>query len=149
MTLTKTLSGQKLLVMVGDGADPETFAHPCLINTERGIQRTAETTSTPVQDCDDPEKPAVTEVEKVSTSTAVNGAGKLHTPSIKEWNDWLDSPNPKNCRIKADASAANGGGYWQGAFHLTSFEVTGSYKEKCDVSVSLVSTGPVTWVDAT
>jgi hypothetical protein len=41
MTAITTLRGTQLYIKVGNGADPEVFAHPCLINTKRGIKFTS------------------------------------------------------------------------------------------------------------
>jgi predicted secreted protein len=144
----KTLNGEKLLIQIGDGANPETFAHDCLVNTERGIVFTADTQDFTVPNCLSPSDPAWKEVIKDGLSAAVNGAGMVHTSSIETFFNWLKSPDAKNCRVKVDVAGADGGGYWQGAFHLTSFEVTGTRKQKSTNTIALVSSGEVTWTDA-
>jgi predicted secreted protein len=149
MAAVKTLNGEKLLVQIGDGASPsETFTHDCLINTERGIAFSADTQEFVVPDCLAPEDPAWKEVTKDGLSASINGAGMLHTSSVETWFNWFKSSDTKNVRVKVDVAGADGGGYWQGAFHLTSFEITGNRKEKSTVSVTLMSNGPVTWTDA-
>lgn len=148
MAAVKTLNGEKLLVQIGDGATPETFAVDCLINTERGISFSADTQEFVVPDCLAPDDPAWKEVTKDGLSASVNGAGMLHTSSVETWFNWFKSSDTKNLRVKVDVAGADGGGYWQGAFHLTAFEVTGNRKEKSTVSVTLMSSGEVTWTDA-
>ncbi len=148
MAAVKTLNGEKLLIQIGDGATPETFAHDCLINTERGIQFSADMQEFTVPDCLSPDDPAWKETIKDGLSAAVNGAGMTHTSSIETWFNWFKSPDTKNVRIKVDAAGADGGGYWQGAFHCSNFEVTGTRKDKATTSTSLVSSGEVSWTDA-
>lgn len=143
----KTLNGEKLLIQIGDGADPEAFTHDCLINTERGIAFSADTQEFLIPNCLAPEDPAWKEVTKDGLSAAVNGAGMLHTTSIETWFNWFTSSDTKTCRIKVDVAGADGGGYWQGEFHLTNFEVTGTRKQKSTSTITLASSGPITWTD--
>ncbi|SHF05429.1 Phage tail tube protein [Kaistia soli DSM 19436] len=149
MAPVKTINGQKLLVQIGNGADPEVFAVDCLINTERGIQFSSDSNEFVVADCEDPDAPAWKERTKDGLSATISGAGMLHTSSIETWFDWFASPDTKNARVKVDVPGASGGGYWQGAFHLTAFEITGNRNDKATVSVTLESSGVVTWVNAT
>lgn len=149
MAVVKTMNGTKLLVQIGDGASPtEAFAADCLINTERGIVFSSDISEFIVPDCDDPDAPAWKETTKDGLSAAVSGSGMLHTASVSDWFDWLKSASTKNVRVKVDVTAGNGGGYWSGAFHLSQFEITGNRNEKAQVSVSLVSSGALTWTDA-
>lgn len=150
MASPKTMSGRQLLVQIGDGDSPEVFAHDCLINTERGINFASETNRETLPDCDDPDAPGWSEVTVSSQSATITGAGRLHTPSVKEWFDWFVSGTSKNVRVLLNGvSLANGGGHWAGKFKLTAFEVTGPETGRAAVSVTLESDGAVTWVDAT
>lgn len=143
------LKGEKLLVQIGDGATPvEQFSHDCLINAERGIQFSADTTDDTLPDCADPSAPGWKETLKDGLSATVTGGGKLHTTSVPDWFEWFTGDIAKNVRIKVDATAEKGGGYWSGAFKLTAFEVTGNRKEYATTSSTLVSSGKVVWVDA-
>ncbi len=148
MAAVKTLNGEKLLIQIEDSPGSGTYTHDCLINTERGIAFSADMQEFIVPDCLDPEAPAWKEVVKDGLSAAINGAGMLHTLSVETWFNWLISKDTKNVRVKIDAAGADGGGYWAGAFHLTTLEVTGARKDKSTVSVALVSSGAVTWTDA-
>lgn len=149
MTAVKSMNGTKLLVQIGDGASPEVFTHDCLINTERSVQFSSDTNQTVIPDCDNPDAPGWKETMVDGLSASVTGAGMLHTASVADWFAWFASGAPKNVRIKNDVSAANGGGYWSGAFLLTAFEETGARNDKATVSVTLTSTGAITWTDAT
>lgn len=148
MAAVKHLNGEQLLVQIGNGATPEVFVHDCLINTERGIVFSSNMSEVLIPDCDDSTLPGWIEREKDGLSAAVNGAGMLHTTSVETFWNWFKSKDTKNCRILVNTTGANGGGYWAGAFHLSEFSVTGNRKEKATSSVSLMSDGEVTWVDA-
>ncbi len=149
MTAAKTVRGKSLLIKVGDGETSETFVHPCLINSQRGIVFSSETNETRIPDCDDPELIAWINREKVSLSATINGSGTLHTPNIADYSDWFESPDTRNVRVEVNGiTLANGGGWWAGAFHLTQFEVTGSVGELTQCSIGLQSSGSVLWVPA-
>ncbi len=56
MSFTPPEGGQ-ILVKIGDGADPEVFASDCLINTDKGIDFSSDSTDFVVPDCVDPTAP--------------------------------------------------------------------------------------------
>ncbi len=148
MAPVNKMPGTKLLVQIGDGADPEVFAHDCLINTDRGINFSADTNREVVPDCDDPDAPGWSTVSKDGLSATITGSGMLHTSSVADWFDWFDGADAKNVRVNLNVGAAAGGGYWAGAFKLTSFEVSGPGKNTATCSVTLESDGVITWTDA-
>ena len=149
MAPVASMRGTKLLVQIGDGASPETFAHDCLINGARGISFQSDTNEDIVPDCDNPDDPAWKEVTKDGLSATITGAGILHTSSVEEWWDWFNSDDAKNVRVNVNVGSAAGGGYWAGAVKLTAMEVTGERNAMATVSVTLMSTGALTWTDAT
>jgi hypothetical protein len=149
MADAKTLRGTKLLIKVSDGASSPTFAHPCLINTDRGISFSAQTNEVLIPDCSDPDLMAWAATEKVSLSAQITGSGTLNTPDTEDYFDWVTSADPKAVRAELNGvSAGDGGGYWAGNFHCTQFEVNGSRGNRAQCSITLVSTGSVTWTDA-
>lgn len=144
MAQAKTASGSKLLVKVGDGGTPETFAHSCTINAQRGLALTAETNDINVPDCDDPDLVTWVEREKRSLSGTITGEGVLNTPDIETYFNWWKSPDPKNVKVVVDVPAADGGRIFTGAFLLTQFELTGNRGDKVTASLSMASDGAIT-----
>ena len=55
---TTTVAFSKVLIKKGDGASPENYAQPCLINGSRAIQITASYSEDVIPDCDNPDDPA-------------------------------------------------------------------------------------------
>lgn len=148
MAKVKTMKGVQLLVQIGNGANPEVFAHDCLINTDRGIAFSSDENTQNVPDCDDPELPAWVERNKDGLQAVINGSGMLHTASVETFFNWMNSDDAKNVRVLMNGvSGANGGGYFAGAFKLTSFEITATRNEKVTCSLTLGNDGPVTWTD--
>jgi predicted secreted protein len=144
MAAVKHTRGVKLLLKVGDGAEPEVFAQYCSINAERGITFTATTNDVDIPDCEDPDLLAWVVREKASLSVSVTGSGTLNTPDVEDFFAWFNSPDAKNCKIIVDVAAADGGVTFTGAFHLTEFSLTGNRGEKMQASVSLASDGAIT-----
>jgi hypothetical protein len=136
--------GVKLLLKVGDGAGPpEVFTPYCTINAARSITGEAATNDFNIPDCDDPDLMGWLSREKVSLSYSVQGAGILNTPDVEDMAEWLHSPDPRNCLIIVDVPAVDGGVQFAGAFHLTTFEITGDRGAKMEATLSLVSDGEV------
>lgn len=148
MTAVKTMAGEKLLIQIGNGATPEVFTHPCLINAERGLQISSETTESVVPDCDDPTLPAWKEIFKDGLSIQVTGGGVLHTSDIETYFNWMNTDTAKNVRINFNVSNILGGGYISVPMKLTAFNVTGQRKNDSTVEITLMSHGVATWTDA-
>jgi hypothetical protein len=73
----------------------------------------------------------------------------LYTASVEEWWAWFKGDIGKNLRFNLNVGAPAGGGYWQGSFKLTNFEVTSDgNKDESTCTVTLVSDGVVSWVAA-
>jgi len=140
MAQVDVISGEKLLIQIGNGATPEVFAHPCLINTDRGITFSSTTTTDIIPDCSDPAAPAWQQTEKDGLSAQISGSGMLDVASIDDFYDWFISEDPKNVKVRVDKT---GGSTWTGSFHLTEFAIQGTRKQKATVSITLVSNGPV------
>lgn len=131
------LRGTQLYIKVGDGATPtETFTHPCLINTKRGITFSSNANKVIVPDCDNPDDPAWNQVIKDALSAAIAGAGTLNTDDVAFYDAWFRSPNAKNVQVWLGTR-----GYWQGAFQLTGWAVSGDRNVNSDVTISLESHG--------
>lgn len=140
MAQLTTLRGSALYIKVSDGASPEVFTHPCLINTKRGIQFQSSTNKIIVPDCDNPDDPAWTDAVKDSLSATINGAGTLDNKVavINFYDAWLRDSDPRNVEVWLGTL-----GYWAGGFNLTSFEVNGDRGVLADVAISLESAGLV------
>lgn len=147
MARPTTLSSAKLLILIGDGAEPEVFAAPCGL-TSRGINFSKETNDVTVPDCDDPDLPAWTERVVSALSGTVSGSGVLAMEALETWREFFFSTEARNCRIRLDTTLANNGGHFEGRFHCTSFNVTGDIGEKIQVEIELQNDGEIVWVDA-
>lgn len=146
MAQATTLPFSAFKVML-ETATAGTFAAPCGL-TERSITFSKETNDTTSIDCDDEDAPAWVDRDVVSLSATISGEGVMARESIELWRDAFTTTDTVNARIEIGGTAAQGGGYWEGKFHLVNFEPGATRGERVSVSVEMQSSGPVTWVDA-
>lgn len=136
MVAITPLRGTQLYIKVGDGNSPEVFAHPCLINTKRGIKFTSNTNKVIIPDCDNPEDPAWSEAIKDGLAAAIDGAGTLDNKAatISFYDAWFRDKDTRNVQVWLGTL-----GHWAGAFHLTGWEINGDRNNNAEVSITLES----------
>ena len=110
-----------LLIQLGNGATPEVFAQPCLINTSKGFTRTANATATEIARCDDPTQPMKTVRVTTSRDSTIDGAGMLDVLTAKTYLDLVGF----RVNIKVNVGNIAGALVVQGPYILTSFALTG------------------------
>lgn len=148
MAAPRTISWKKVYIMLGDGETPENFVKPCALTNTRWTQ-TKELTEQVVPDCDDDDLIPYVAREPRSISGAFAGSGVLAMDSRDEWQEFFESDTARNVRIVVDDSG-NNGGYFEGAFHLSSMEITGNEGDgKASISIEGASDGAFGWVPVT
>lgn len=143
MSFVAMLTGENLLIQIGDGEEDETFAHDCLINGERSQEQSSEMSVIVVPRCDDPTQPGKTVRRKRSTDVGVSFSGMLHATSAKVWQDWA-AGGAKNIRVKQQGAGATGGWTRAGAFFLENFTLGGTALEGQTCSGRLVQADETT-----
>lgn len=130
-TYVDTLSGEQILVQLGDGASPETFAHDCMINGSRSLSLTAATRDQTIPNCTDPSKPDKVVRDVESTDSQISGEGKLHNSSTLAWMQRVGKT--VNVRVRS-------AGVWRvaGAYIVSQFDITGQAREFATAQVTLV-----------
>jgi predicted secreted protein len=144
MAAVNSTRGVKLVLKVGDGASPEVFTALCTINAERGLTFNAQTNDATIPDCADPDAIAFLAREKTSLSVDFTGGGMSDKSNVKTLWDWWESDESKNCQIILDDDNAANRVTFEGAFHLTQFDLTGNRGEKVNSTMTLASDGIVT-----
>ena len=140
-----TLAFSNVLIQLGDGEVSEAFAAPCAL-TDKSFTITTESTETVVPDCSSPDLATWVERTAISKSAEISGSGVLAAADLDEYRGWVGTT--KNVRLNFDVSAANNGGYYQGAFILNSFTVNAVRGEKASVTLSAQSAGDLTFTAA-
>ena len=140
---------KRLVIQLGDGADPEVFAHTCGANAF-GITLTNNLGENTVLDCDDPldVPPAVVRhLESQDTSATISGM--VTTEAWPTWRAWADGGTEKNIKLFRDESAANNGGSWELPAYLASLELSKESGGKVTFTATISGAGQRTWTDAT
>ncbi len=139
---------KSLLIQFGDGGSPEQFSHNCSINTTREFTLEATTNDGTAPNCDNLDAPAWV-LRSIDTLTAgVTGAGTMDPLSYAVLRDKMLAGESINARVKIDLSLAAGGGYFAGAYVVTSLAIQKEGKGYLTCNVTLQSDGVITWVPA-
>lgn len=142
------IEGEKLLIKIGNGASPEVFAHPCLINTSRGVSFKSNMTETEVADCTTPGNPAKIARKVKSIDFEISGAGKVDKTSVWDFIDWWQSATPKNITVEQTGTGATGGWTGEGPAILSAFAVTGDRGDYQDCTLTIVPSDSFVWTEA-
>lgn len=138
----------RLVIQLGDGGDPETFAHTCGANTF-GVTLTNNLGENTVLDCDDPlDVPAAIARHLESQDTAATISGMVTTEAWPTWRTWADNGSEKNIKIFLDESAANNGGNWTLPAYLGSLELGKEGSGKVTFTATISGAGKRSWTDA-
>lgn len=129
------------IIQVESTDSPGVYAAPCGLTT-KSFNQTANTNETQVPDCDDPDAPADVERAVVSLSRETSGSGVLATESFSIWQEWYDSAESRICRVYPMGLT---GGYYQGAFILSAFNLSASLGDKVSVDLTMQSDGACPW----
>lgn len=124
MAAVDAIDTVKLLIKIANTASPPVYTHPCLINSERGYTRTAETKANVIPECITPEDPGEVQRATVSLDSEISGAGMLSEAAAKAYNDMVG----QIVNIKVQVGSATGALVVTGPYILESFSVTGSGK---------------------
>ena len=138
----------RLIIQLGDGGSPETFAHTCGANTF-GVTLTNNLGENTVLDCDDPlDVPAsiVRHLESQDTSATISGM--VTTEAWPTWREWADSGSEKNIKVQLDEPALDNGGAWALPAYLASVEFSKAQSGKVTFSATISGAGQRVWVPA-
>lgn len=147
MAKPTTTKFSDILLLVGDGADPEVFAAPCGLKS-KSINFSAETNDTDVPDCDDPEAAAWKERDVTAFSATISGSGVMAAEAFETWNEWFMSGKSRNVRYKRKSTVPTADGHYEGKFLLTTFGQPSEIGQRVAVEIELQNDGEVVWVPA-
>lgn len=137
MATINPVLGARILVKVGDGASPEVFAHPAVINTSRAVTGTVNVEVDELVDLADQSAVAQTARRARSVDWKIDGAGLIDTTDTITWFQWLNNAEAKNIVV------TDGNFQISGPFILTSFSVTSDRTKLAECSITLECAGPV------
>ena len=134
---TEEVRFDQVKILLGDGESPEEFTQLCLVNLSRSMTFTNNMQDDEIPDCTDVTKPAGIKREVRSTDFEISGEGKMDVTNLATMLTWWKDAEKKNIRAEVGTSS-NGGQRISGAFYLSSFEITGAFKETATASVSFM-----------
>jgi predicted secreted protein len=131
----------KFLVLLGDGATPETFAMPCGF-TSKSLNLSNNLTEVEIPDCDDPDAPFWASRDIQSMTASISGEGVLAAEAIPTWSAARQNMDGVSVRIEVEFSS--GKLAYEGKFKFESFEIGAENGGRVTVTVSMQSDGEVT-----
>lgn len=139
-----TAAGRKMLIKLGNGADPEVFAAPCAM-TSRGLSRSTAVNASNTPDCASPDAIQWDDQEATARSWSVSGSGKLLKENVSTWDEFFLEDDPTHIQI--DVVFADGGiRRYAGAGLLTEFSLTGEDGDRVTYDITITGSGALTGV---
>lgn len=136
------LVGHEVEVRIGDGGQPEVFAHSLLINAARSVDFSVSTEDTELPDLDDLSALSQMTREAKSTDVSISGSGIVHKASVGEYLEWTQTGEAKNVEVRLATKLMTG------RFILSQFKVGGDLKAATECEITLVQAGAISVVDA-
>ena len=143
MALPTTIKFGKFFVRLSDGAETPTFAAPCGF-TSKSFNRTKTFGETNLPDCDNPDLAPWSVRDTQSRSGSITGEGVLAKSAVPAWEAAFASEDSIECEVEFEYPDGDSDIY-TGAFHLESFEITGTRGERVTASISMQSDGQITY----
>lgn len=147
MALATTYPYSGVKVLLESATVPGTFVAPCGL-TGRSVNFSKEMNEVPVVDCDNDDLVSPVVRDAASSSVSISGDGVLARESLARWRAAYESSNPVLTRVLVAGTLAQGGGQWEGSFHVTSFNIGGEKGQRVTAGVEMLSTGAVVWTAA-
>lgn len=133
--------GRALLVKIGDGADPEVFSNLCGLNSKAlTINNSSIDVTTP--DCSTPGGALWTETLNGLKNVTVTGDGFFEDSASESRMNTVSMAADNSCNFTITVPAF---GTYAGAFRIASLEFGGETEGGVTYSLSLESTGAVTF----
>lgn len=149
-----TVLGGKVIVLLGDGNNPENFS-AAVGGVTKTFTRNAKTNTFVVPDNDDPDAAVWADLVAASLDWQLAVDGYTEAENIDAWDQFYEqsqpglsaqgtSQGPKNVRIRFTAPAALAGRTYAGAALCTKLEFKGENQKKVMTSITIQGTGPLT-----
>lgn len=145
MAAPTTASGRKVALYLNTTGS--TWVLICGLK-EKSFTLAANAAEDTIYDCSDTDAVPFVTREMVSKSAEASGSGTAAINHLDELRAAFEANAAMNWRYEIPGAGADGGGYWQGAFIITSLKIGASIGQKADIDISLQSAGAVAWTSA-
>jgi hypothetical protein len=140
MAAATTITFSKVRVLLGDGASPEVFTAPCGFNA-RAFNRSKNVNEVVVPDCDDEDAPAWVGRDVISLTWNITGEGVLAQESVESWEEFFNSNSSRMVRVEFEFGGSVGLIAYEGAAHLTTYNLGANRGERATINVELQGDG--------
>lgn len=140
MAVGTTLTYARMRLLVEDPALPGTYVKICGLNS-RGLSLSKELQSIITPDCDDDDKPAVTEYDVGSTGWSVSGEGVLTEEGFPVANKFYEAGIAWNIKYELAFPGLLGTVIYSGKAFLQSLELNASRGTRGTITFSIQGTG--------
>lgn len=139
MAFIQPVLGHQILIQIGDGGSPETFAHSNVVNTTRGVTLTLEAETDDLVDLADQSAPAGKFRRAKSKDVKIDGAGMMSADDTFEWIERADKGDPFNIKVTD--------GNWTGVGKVlcTNFQLSADRTKPGENQLTLEQAEPFTW----
>ena len=132
----------KMLVELGDDAEPTVYAAPCGF-TSKGVTISKNLQEINIPDCDNPDDPIWVGRDVQSQSATITGDGVAAAESVPDWDDAAMSTDSVPMRVTIDFEGV-GSKVIQGNFHIDSEAFAADAGGRVTLAINATSDGPVT-----
>jgi len=141
--LQNVLKGGKVMVFLGNNADPIVYTAPCGF-LSRSVSFSRNLNETRIPDCDDPDAPDWVVRDVTSLSMSISGEGVLAESNIEVWMNAFNTAEP--AKVKVECIFKNKKVTYTGEMQLENFEINAPNGETVSVTVSMQSSGEMAGV---
>lgn len=135
------------VIALGNGGDPEQFAHPCGANV-RSFSISNDWGQDVMLDCENPNT-APTSIDRWlnSSDSSISLSGRVARASWPEWQAWVDGA-VKNIEIQVMNNTTEAGGKYAMPAVISEFELGQDRKETVTFSATIIQKGARTYTAA-
>lgn len=145
MATPNTITFDKFLILIGDGATPEVFTPRCTVNLSRNFTITPNYTDQELPDCADDTLPSVIFKILNSITAEVGGSGIMEKADAKFLSEWLLSGQTRNVRVLV--GDPSDGYQWDFPAKMGPFAPSVDRNGNATADISIMSSGSIVGTD--
>lgn len=144
----KLRRGTILSIKLSDGASSNpVFTNICGLNV-RSSNQSKNMNDFAATDCSNREKIKALRRVVASKGMEISGSGWFLAELRETMQEVFDDPDGRVLRFEVGLPLADGGGYYEGNFHMSAFNITGNEDEMITCELTFMSDGEYPWTDA-
>lgn len=138
----QNFSGEKLLLLLGNGQQPEAFTASATINTTRSFDITAKASVTEIADTVNPSLPASTVRQTISTDVKFTGSGIADSTGYFMIANAALQGTVLDVKVMTLLTGAQGGVTWTGKMIVTNCQLAGNRGDMATFTATFEQAAP-------